>query len=79
MFVITVGVIAVAGDESAEAEAASLLHRCAVGADVKDLRSRLGMTQEQLAHYLDVSFVTVNRWETGRRLPSSTSPGYAQS
>lgn len=73
MFVITVGVIAVAGDESAEAEAASLLHRCAVGADVKDLRSRLGMTQEQLAHYLDVSFVTVNRWETGRRLPSSTS------
>ena len=73
MFVITVGVVAVAGDESAEVETAAILHRSAVGADVKGLRSRLGMTQEQLAHHLDVSFVTVNRWETGRRLPSSTS------
>ena len=29
-------------------------------------RGRLGMTQEQLAHEMGVSFCTVNRWEKGK-------------
>ncbi len=33
---------------------------------VRELRKRLGLSQEQLATRLGVSFVTVNRWETGR-------------
>ena len=40
---------------------------------VKALRGALGLTQEQLAQRLDVSFATVNRWETGRRVPSNSS------
>jgi transcriptional regulator with XRE-family HTH domain len=36
---------------------------------VKDLRQRLGLTQEQLAHELGVTFSTVNQWENGRRRP----------
>ena len=41
--------------------------------DVRALRSSLGLTQEQMAHRLGVSFATVNRWETGRRAPSASS------
>jgi non-specific serine/threonine protein kinase len=37
------------------------------------LRSSLGLTQEQMAQRLDVSFATVNRWEKGRRVPSTAS------
>ncbi len=36
---------------------------------VKGLRQRLGLTQEQFAHYLGVAFSTVNQWENGRRRP----------
>ncbi len=35
------------------------------------LRARLGLSQEQLARRLSVSFATVNRWETGRSQPSA--------
>jgi predicted ATPase/DNA-binding CsgD family transcriptional regulator/DNA-binding XRE family transcriptional regulator/predicted negative regulator of RcsB-dependent stress response len=35
------------------------------------LRARLGLSQEQLARRLGVSFATVNRWETGRSQPSA--------
>jgi predicted ATPase/DNA-binding NarL/FixJ family response regulator/transcriptional regulator with XRE-family HTH domain len=35
------------------------------------LRARLGLSQEQLARRLSVSFATVNRWETGRSRPSA--------
>ena len=35
-------------------------------ARVRALRKRLGLSQEQLAKRLGVSFVTVNRWESGR-------------
>ena len=35
------------------------------------LRARLGLSQEQLARRLGVSFATVNRWETGRSRPSA--------
>ena len=33
--------------------------------NVKQVRSQLKMTQEDLAHELGVSFATVNRWEKG--------------
>jgi putative transcriptional regulator len=36
---------------------------------VKDLRKHLGLTQEQLAQELCVTFSTVNQWENGRRRP----------
>jgi putative transcriptional regulator len=37
---------------------------------VKDVRRQLGLSQEELAHELGVSFATVNRWENGRTVPS---------
>lgn len=36
---------------------------------VRALRQRLGLTQEQLAQELGVSFSTVNVWENGKRAP----------
>lgn len=36
---------------------------------VKRLRERLGLTQEQFAHEVGVTFSTVNQWENGRRRP----------
>lgn len=36
---------------------------------VKGLRERLGLTQEQFAHEVGVTFSTVNQWENGRRRP----------
>lgn len=36
---------------------------------VKGLRGRLGLTQEQFAHEVGVTFSTVNQWENGRRRP----------
>jgi putative transcriptional regulator len=37
---------------------------------IKALRARLGITQEQFASLLGVTFSTVNRWETGKSRPS---------
>jgi putative transcriptional regulator len=37
---------------------------------VKEVRRQLGLSQEELAHALGVSFATVNRWENGRTVPS---------
>jgi len=37
---------------------------------VKDVRRQLGLSQEELAHELGVSFATVNRWENGKTVPS---------
>lgn len=37
---------------------------------LKESRRQLGLSQEELAHALGVSFATVNRWENGRTLPS---------
>lgn len=37
---------------------------------VKDLRSHLGLTQEQFAAKIGVTWSTVNRWENGRGMPS---------
>jgi transcriptional regulator with XRE-family HTH domain len=37
---------------------------------VKMIRLHLGITQEQLAHDLGISFSTINRWENGHTIPS---------
>ncbi len=37
---------------------------------VKEVRRKLALTQEELAHALGVSFATVNRWENGKTVPS---------
>jgi putative transcriptional regulator len=36
---------------------------------VKSLRKALGLTQEQFAYEVGVTFSTVNQWENGRRRP----------
>ena len=38
-------------------------------------RHQLHLTQEGLARLLGVSFVSVNRWENGRQLPSGLYEG----
>ena len=35
------------------------------------LRAILGLSQEALAYELDVSYATVNRWESGKTKPSA--------
>ena len=37
---------------------------------VKEIRTELDMSQEQLARELDVSFATINRWENGKNSPN---------
>ena len=37
---------------------------------VRDLRGRMGLTQEKFAAKLGVTFPTINRWENGRAKPS---------
>lgn len=37
---------------------------------IRKLREKLGLTQEQLADRLGVTFNTVNRWENNRTKPS---------
>lgn len=39
-------------------------------ADIKILREALGLSQEQLARHLGVSFMTISRWERGHAKPS---------
>lgn len=36
---------------------------------IKELRGKLGLTQEQLAHEVGVTFSTINNWEKGTRTP----------
>lgn len=40
-----------------------------VGELVKRLRERMGLTQEQFAREVGVTFSTVNLWENGHRRP----------
>lgn len=42
-------------------------------AAVRRLRKRLGLTQEEFAHRLGVSWVTVSRWEQGHSAPRGLS------
>ena len=37
---------------------------------VKMVREKTGMSQEDLARALDVSFATINRWENGKTHPN---------
>jgi DNA-binding transcriptional regulator YiaG len=37
---------------------------------IRNLRSKLSMTQEQFAAKVGVTFSTVNRWESGKSKPS---------
>jgi len=37
---------------------------------IRQLRKRLGLTQEQFASRAGVTFPTVNRWENGKSTPS---------
>lgn len=37
---------------------------------LKSIRSDLGITQEELAHAIHVSFSTVNRWENKKAIPN---------
>ena len=39
-------------------------------ATVKQARKEMGMSQEELAHALNVSYVTINRWENGKSEPN---------
>lgn len=36
---------------------------------IKELRARLGLTQEQFAQKVGVTYSTVNHWENGKRAP----------
>jgi len=36
---------------------------------VKRIRKKLGLTQEQLAQRIGVTFSTINQWENGHRTP----------
>lgn len=38
--------------------------------EIRDLRKSMGLTQQQFAELLGVSFVTLNRWENGQSRPS---------
>lgn len=36
---------------------------------LKKVRTRLGLSQEDMAGEMDVSFATINRWENGKTAP----------
>lgn len=38
--------------------------------EIKEIRQKLGMSQEGLAKLIGVSFQTINRWERGVHEPS---------
>ena len=42
-------------------------------AAIRRLRKKLGLTQEEFAHRLGVSWVTVSRWEHGHSSPRGLS------
>ncbi len=42
---------------------------------VRDVRRQLGISQEELAHELGVSFATINRWENGKTTPFKLARG----
>jgi putative transcriptional regulator len=46
-----------------------------VGQIIHDLRLAFGLTQEQFAATLGVTYTTINRWENGRSKPSPLAMG----
>lgn len=65
------------GEEFLTAESSELIERTRArhmgflhGKDIRDLRKRLGLTQDQLSKLLDCGEKSLSRWESGRGLPS---------
>jgi DNA-binding transcriptional regulator YiaG len=65
------------GEEFLTAESSELIERTRArhmgflhGKDIRDLRKRLGLTQDQLSELLDCGEKSLSRWESGRGLPS---------
>jgi DNA-binding transcriptional regulator YiaG len=65
------------GEEFLTAESSELIERTRArhmgflhGKDIRDLRKRLGLTQDQLSELLDCGGKSLSRWESGRGLPS---------
>ncbi|MGB8737763.1 MAG: N-6 DNA methylase, partial [Rhodomicrobium sp.] len=52
---------------------ANMTNGQATAATLRAIRSKLNLTQEQLAERLGVSFATVNRWEGGSNLPQKAA------
>ena len=50
-----------------------IMHHDDTAALIRDLRSRLKFSQEELAQRLNVSFATVNRWENGKARPQGAA------
>jgi transcriptional regulator with XRE-family HTH domain len=46
------------------------IDRSQIGQLIRQLRLEMGLTQEQLARELGVTYSSVNRWENGRSKPS---------
>ena len=42
---------------------------------IKKLRAAMGLTQEQFAAAVGVTYATVNRWENGNANPATLAPG----
>jgi putative transcriptional regulator len=42
---------------------------------VKEVRQQLGLSQEEMAHELGVSFTTINRWENAKTVPFKLARG----
>lgn len=47
-----------------------LVKKTEIGGLIREFRLLTGLTQEQFAAYLGVTYGTVNRWENGRSQPS---------
>ena len=45
---------------------------------VKEVRKQLGVSQEELAREVGVSFATINRWENGQVRPSRLARNHFQ-
>jgi putative transcriptional regulator len=44
--------------------------------DIKAIRGRLGMTQQEFAARFDFNINTLRHWEQGRRVPDGTARAY---
>ena len=44
--------------------------------DVKRVRTKLRLTQEEFAHYFGVIIITIQEWEQGRRIPTATARNF---
>ena len=46
--------------------------------EVRNLRKRIGLSQERLANQMDISATTIRNWEKGRTQPSVSQWLYIQ-